>query len=109
MKNIIFYVFCAFVGLLFVRAMFEPTLKVEELSYYETPTEQVKSEGSYHIENIYAGCRGLETFKQMATDNPSILIYGKYKKEMSITKEYIRKNLEYFGLQNHLLDCKYII
>ena len=91
----------------FVKALFTPALEVSDLKY--TVKAATISGGVYRLENIQAGCRGIETFQQMATDNPSIRIYDKYKKEMSITLNYTRKNLEYFGLKNHLLDCKSII
>jgi len=107
-STIIFLALCVVLSVFFVKAMFEPKLEVTALSYYQ-PTKDVITDGEYHLTNIQAGCRGIETFKQMATDNPSIRIYDKYKKEMALTWSFIRKNLAYFGLQNHLLDCDSIL
>jgi hypothetical protein len=106
-STVIFYALCVVLLAFFVKALFTPALEVRDLKY--VVKAETISKGVYRLENIQAGCRGIETFQQMATDNPSIRIYDKYKKEMSITLNYTRKNLEYFGLKNHLLDCKSII
>jgi hypothetical protein len=95
-STIVFFVFCAVVMFFFVKALFTPALTPDQIYREPSLTPTI----NYYQEDLYAQCKGLESFKELLEKYPSLKINGNYKKDYQRILDNIERDKKMLGLDN---------
>lgn len=97
--NIIFFSLFGIVIVCFIRALFIPAIKPDQIHIEQRFTPTI----NYYLEDLYAQCKGLDYFDSMIENNETLKINSNFNAEYQKTLDYIERDKK--ELEMPLFEC----